>query len=287
MNSLYSFGGYQEQGELYVTLATGVTGLQLFVNNAEVDTSSMRGGQTYRVDISDLTVNGTNTVQVSAITPSSLEDAVTVSIPYPTVIEGTPADVGMDEEILGIIGDYIDAEVKYGFSGAQLAVVKDGKLVVSEAYGAVNGYNKDGSRIEEGDENYVPVTTDTLYDLASNTKMYSVNYALQYILTQGPNVYDISLDDPITKFFPEFDDEGKTIFKAGTSEEDQARILQWKSELTVRDILMHQAGFDPDPQYHNDQFNQVPEARTGGCPRPVLPGPRHHPHQGAGLSPDL
>jgi len=270
MNSLYSFGGYQEQGELYVTLATGVTGLQLFVNNAEVDTSSMRGGQTYRVDISDLTVNGTNTVQVSAITPSSLEDAVTVSIPYPTVIEGTPADVGMDEEILGIIGDYIDAEVKYGFSGAQLAVVKDGKLVVSEAYGAVNGYNKDGSRIEEGDENYVPVTTDTLYDLASNTKMYSVNYALQYILTQGPNVYDISLDDPITKFFPEFDDEGKTIFKAGTSEEDQARILQWKSELTVRDILMHQAGFDPDPQYHNDQFNQVTQKPEQGVDNPLF-----------------
>ena len=270
MNSLYSFDGYADQGELYVTLAAGVTSLRLFVNNAEVDTSAMKGGSTYKVDISDLTVNGTNTVQVSAITPSTLAGAVTVSIPYPTVITGLPSDVGMDDEILGVIDDFIASEVKYGFSGAQLAVVKDGKMVYSNAWGAVNGYNPNGTRIEEGDENYVPVTTDTLYDLASNTKMYSVNYALQYMLTQGSDVYDISLDDPITKFFPEFDDEGKTIFKKGTSTEDQAQILAWKSELTVRDILMHQAGFDPDPQYHNDQFNQVTQLPEQGVNNPLF-----------------
>ena len=269
MNSLYSFDGYADQGELYVTLAAGVTSLRLFVNNAEVDTSAMKGGSTYKVDISGLTVNGTNTVQVSAITPSTLAGAVTVSIPYPTVITGLPSDVGMDDGILGVIDDFIASEVKYGFSGAQLAVVKDGKMVYSNAWGAVNGYNPGGTRIEEGDENYVPVTTDTLYDLASNTKMYSVNYALQYMLTQGSDVYDISLDDPITKFFPEFDDEGKTIFK-GTSDEDQAQILQWKSELTVRDILMHQAGFDPDPQYHNDQFNQVTQLPEQGVDNPLF-----------------
>ena len=267
MNSLYSFDGYADQGELYVTLAAGVTSLRLFVNNAEVDTSAMKGGSTYKVDISDLTVNGTNTVQVSAITPSTLAGAVTVSIPYPTVITGLPSDVGMDDEILGVIDDFIASEVKYGFSGAQLAVVKDGKMVYSNAWGAVNGYNPKGTRIEEDDENYVPVTTDTLYDLASNTKMYSVNYALQYMLTQGTGVYDISLDDPITKFFPEFVDstieinyqydytgDGKADY-FGASDLETAKA--WKKELTVRDILMHQAGFAPDPQFHNDKFNQV------------------------------
>ena len=267
MNSLYSFDGYADQGELYVTLASGVTSLRLFVNNAEVDTSAMKGGSTYKVDISDLTVNGTNTVQVSAITPSTLAGAVTVSIPYPTVITGLPSDVGMDDEILGVIDDFIASEVKYGFSGAQLAVVKDGKMVYSNAWGAVNGYNPKGTRIEEDDENYVPVTTDTLYDLASNTKMYSVNYALQYMLTQGTGVYDISLDDPITKFFPEFVDstieinyqydytgDGKADY-FGASDLETAKA--WKKELTVRDILMHQAGFAPDPQFHNDKFNQV------------------------------
>lgn len=117
VNSLYSFDGYADQGELYVTLASGVTSLRLFVNNAEVDTSAMKGGSTYKVDISDLTVNGTNTVHVSAITPSTLEGAVTVSIPYPTVITGLPSDVGMDEGVLGIIDDFIASEVHYtGFA---------------------------------------------------------------------------------------------------------------------------------------------------------------------------
>lgn len=260
MNSLYSFDGYADQGELYVTLASGVTSLRLFVNNAEVDTSAMKGGSTYKVDISDLTVNGTNTVHVSAITPSTLEGAVTVSIPYPTVITGLPSDVGMDEGVLGIIDDFIASEVKYGFSGAQLAVVKDGKLVYSDAWGAVNGYNPDGTRIEEGDENYVPVTTDTLYDLASNTKMYSVNYALQYLVANSKNYNNFSINDPITKYFPDFVNstiEIKYDTANGTGAPDLETAKAWKAELTVADILQHQAGFAPDPQFHNDKFDQV------------------------------
>ena len=262
MNGLYSFTCFSGQGEIYVTPAAGVESFRLFVNNAEIDTSAMEAGSTWKVDISDVTVDGTNTVQVSAITPADIEDAVTVHVPYPTVIDGTPESVGMDQSTIDMISDLINAEVKYGFSGAQLAVIKNGRLVINEAYGAASGYRSDSSRIEEGDEDYVPVTTETLYDLASNTKMYSVNYALQYMLSHEG--YDIGLDDPITKFFPTFDDEGKTIFKEGTSAEDQAQIYAWKSQLTVRDILMHQAGFDPDPQYHNDQFNQVTQTPEAG-----------------------
>ncbi len=268
MNSLYSFTCFSGQGELYVTPEAEVSSFRLFVNNAEVNTEGMRAGSTYRLDISDLTVDGTNTIQVSAVTPASSK--VKINIPFPTVISGDPAEVGMDPEIVEMISDFIQAEVKYGFSGAQLAVIKDGKLVISEAYGALSGYRSDGSRILPEEDGYTSVTTDTLYDLASNTKMYSVNYALQYMLSHPEEGYDIALDDPIIKFFPEFDDVGKTVFKEGTSEEMKASIYQWKSELTVRDILMHQAGFDPDPQYHNDQFNQVTQLPEAGTKNPLF-----------------
>ena len=256
MNSLYSFDGYADQGELYVTLASGVTSLRLFVNNAEVDTSAMKGGSTYKVDISDLTVNGTNTVQVSAITPSTLEGAVTVSIPYPTVITGLPSDVGMDEGVLGIIDDFIVSEVKYGFSGAQLAVVKDGKLVYSNAWGTVNAYNPDGTPKADSPA----VTTDTLYDLASNTKMYATNYAIQYLVANSKNYNNFSINDPITKYFPDFVNstiEIKYDTANGTGAPDLETAKAWKAELTVADILQHQAGFAPDPQFHNDKFDQV------------------------------
>lgn len=266
MNSLISFTGFRDQGELYVSVASGVTSFRMFVNNEEVSTSSMQAGKTYQLDISNVAVDGTNTVQVTNILPAGLSKAVTVYAPYPTVIKGAPADVGMDDSTLNIINDFIKTEVKYGFSGAQLAVVKDGKLVMSEAYGLANGYNKDGTHIKEGDENYVSVTTDTLYDLASNTKMYSVNYALQYLVDKGK----IGLDDKITKFFPEFDDVGETIFKVGTTEEQKDDIYTWKSQLTIRDILMHQAGFDADPQYHNDKFNQVTQIADQNANNPLF-----------------
>lgn len=266
MNSLFSFTTFSGQGELYVTVAAGVQSFRMFVNNVEMDTGAMPAGGTYRIDISDITLDGTNTIQVTNIAPATLAEAVTVSIPYPTVISGNLADVGMDQDIVDLIGDYISAETKYGFSGAELAVIKEGRLVVNEAWGAANGYRPDGTRILPGDADYVPVTTDTLYDLASNTKMYSVNYALQYLYDQDK----VDLDAKITSFFPEFAQEGKTIFKAGTTEKQKAQILAWKAELTVRDILMHQAGFDPDPQYHNDQFNQVTQKPQQGVANPLF-----------------
>ena len=270
MNSLYSFTCFSGQGEIYVSPAEGVESFRLFVNNAEIDTSAMKAGSTWKVDISGVTVDGTNTIQVSAITPADIEDAVTVHVPYPTVIEGTPESVGMDQSTIDMISDLINAEVKYGFSGAQLAVIKNGKLVINEAYGAANGYRADSSRIEEGDEDYVPVTTDTLYDLASNTKMYAVNYALQYLVAQG----ELGLRDKIVDYFPNFAERDNIAFKTNFNDQpitdaDKDLIVSWKQQLTIQDILQHQAGFDPDPQFHNDQFNQDTQTPEAGVDNPL------------------
>ena len=40
---------------------------------------------------------------------------------------------------------------------------------------------------------------------------------------------------------------------------------QWKAELTLRDILRHQAGFPADPQYHNDSFDQCSQKTVPGA----------------------
>ena len=88
MNSLYSFTGFRGQGKLYITPGASVSGFRLFVNNAEVDTGAMKGGSTWEVDVSGLTVDGTNTIQVSLIRP--FNGSVQVNIPYPTVISGDP-----------------------------------------------------------------------------------------------------------------------------------------------------------------------------------------------------
>ena len=47
------------------------------------------------------------------------------------------------------------------------------------------------------------MTNDTLYDLASNTKMYTANYALQYLVTQGKANLDSRLVDLLGSAFVE------------------------------------------------------------------------------------
>lgn len=251
MNAMYSFDGYKEQGELYITVSSEVEEFELFVNNKKVDTKSMKDG-IYKIDISNLTVNGQNTIQVSNIQPTTLEKAVIVNIPYPKVIEGTLEEVGLSKEPFELIDKIITSDVKNGFTSAQLAVIKDGKLVYQNAWGNLNSYNQDGTRIENGTK----VTNDTMYDLASNTKMYSVAYGIQYLIDQGK----INLDDKIVDIIgQEFVDNTEEIrFSAWKDEYPGfAEIKNMKSQITVKNVLMHQAGFPDCGHYHNEFYDTV------------------------------
>ena len=123
-----------------------------------------------------------------------------IKVDYPTVIEGTPEEVGFSSEKLSFIDDLLNTEVEYGFPGGQLVIIKDGKMIKNTAYGYANSYNQDGTRIE----NPVASTTETLYDLASIPKMYATNYALQMLVSEGK----VNITDTIQSYFPEF--KGRT-----------------------------------------------------------------------------
>lgn len=263
MNGMYTFFGYSGQGTLYVCPAAGVTSFAFFVNNHSVDTSRMAGGGVWAVDISGLTVNGLNTLQVSCIQPAG--QTVQISIPYPTVIEGKPSDVGLSTSVLNAIDAIVAADVAHGFTSAQMAVIKDGRMVYRNAWGTVNAYNPDGTPKTDSPA----VTNDTLYDLASNTKMYSVNYALQYLVTNN----QISLDARIADLLGSaFVDSTIDITFNGYENPGLATVKQWKSQLTIRDVLRHQAGFPADPQYHNDAFDQTTQKAAPGVPNVLYSG---------------
>ena len=263
MNGMYTFFGYSGQGTLYVCPAAGVTSFAFFVNNYSVDTSRMAGGGVWAVDISGLTVNGLNTLQVSCIQPAG--QTVQISIPYPTVIEGKPSDVGLSTSVLNAIDAIVAADVAHGFTSAQMAVIKDGRMIYRNAWGTVNAYNPDGTPKTDSPA----VTNDTLYDLASNTKMYSVNYALQYLVTNN----QISLDARIADLLGStFVDSTIDVTFNGYENPGLATVKQWKSQLTIRDVLRHQAGFPADPQYHNDAFDQTTQKAAPGVPNVLYSG---------------
>ena len=64
--------------------------------------------------------------------------------------------------------------------------------------------------------------------------MYAVNYAIQKLVFEGK----LNIDKTVSSFIPEFKD-------------NETDTIKGKNTLTVRQILMHSAGFPADPQYHN------------------------------------
>ena len=263
LNSMFTFQHYSGQGTLYVAPEAGVASFALFVNNKPINTAQMAGGGVYAVDISGCTLNGDNTIQVSAVQPAG--KTVQVSIPYPVVIEGTPEQVGLDRDVLEALEQLIQSDVDNGFPSAQMAVVKNGRLVYQNAWGRVNAYLPDGTPNTASPA----VTNDTLYDLASNSKMYTANYALQLLVTQGK----IDLDSRIVDLLGQsFVDDTIDITFSGYENPGLEVNKQWKSELTLRDILRHQAGFPADPQYHNDAFDQHTQKPAAGVANQLFSG---------------
>jgi uncharacterized protein YbbC (DUF1343 family)/CubicO group peptidase (beta-lactamase class C family) len=68
-----------------------------------------------------------------------------------------------------------------------------------------------------------PMSVDTIFDLASLTKVIATTTAVMQLFEQGK----IRLNDPVVKYIPEFGQNGK-------------------ADITVRDLLTHYSGLEPD-----------------------------------------
>lgn len=146
----------------------------------------------------------------------------------------SPEEAGFSSAALKKIDRMIEKDISRGFPGAALIIIKDGMIVKEEAYGY--------SKIYEGAERLKKpekMKKDTLFDLASNTKMYAVNFALQQLVAEGK----IRLEDRVQTYIPEFKDQDSDVIKG-------------KDSLRIVDILHHTAGFPADPQYHNPKVSK-------------------------------
>lgn len=259
MNGMFSFRFYHGQGTVYLDVAEGVTGFRLYVNGVRCDTSGVAGG-IWSADISAAAVDGVNTLQITNIRPGDIEKAVTVYIPYPAVLPGDAREEGINPEALRLIGDIVESDIAHGFTSAQLAVVKNGRLVVDEAWGRANSYNPDGSRKTDA----TPVTSDTLYDLASVSKMFATEYAIQKLVTDGL----LDVDTPVVEILGDAFAEN-TIYIAYTGVDDLPDLetqKAWKRGLTVRDLLCHEAGFPALPNYNDPDYDFASQQRgLPGC----------------------
>ena len=235
MNSMVSFEGRHGQGSLYIVPSDNVGSFSVYINDHPVDTTDMEPGAVYEIDFSGAAIDGINTIQVTDILPAEEDRKVEVYIPYPTVLEGTLEEAGISEQSVGLISDLIESDIAHGFTSAQLSIIRNGRLVYENAWGSLNSYNQDGTPIPE--EERKPVTTDTLYDLASVTKMFGVNYALQKLVTDG----DLDLDARVSDYLgPQFYEDTIEINYEKRENPGIEVQKEWKKSLTLRDLLRHQ-----------------------------------------------
>src|SRR5712664_1246488 len=77
----------------------------------------------------------------------------------------------------------------------------------------------------------VPMTVDTIFDLASLTKAVATTSAVMKLVEQGK----IRLNDPVARYIPEF---------AGPSDQGETRggKKEGKDQVTLRHLLTHTAG---------------------------------------------
>lgn len=100
-NSMYSFWGYHGQGKLHLTLSDNVESFSMYINGKCIDTTMAVGGRDYVLDMSEVAVNGENTVQISNILPYESGASVTLRIPYPVIVSGTPEEEGINSWLRG------------------------------------------------------------------------------------------------------------------------------------------------------------------------------------------
>ncbi len=125
--------------------------------------------------------------------------------------------------------------------GLQIALIRDGKIVWSGAFGVTNAVSRE------------PVTSETIFEAASLTKPFFAYLAMK-LVDEGV----LNLDTPIVTYVPR-----DTIEKAmGHSLDLEGFRRDWFEKITPRHVLSHSSGLP-----HGE----------GGTPYPILfePGTRY------------
>ncbi len=123
-----------------------------------------------------------------------------------------PRAAGFSPERLDSLREILQQAIgNRAFPAAQIAVIKDGILAYREAFGM---YTYDPSAR--------PIDDETIFDLASVSKVIGTTTAVMKLFDQG----SIRLDDSVSKFLPQFS-------------------VGPKSAITIRHLITHRAGFPP------------------------------------------
>jgi len=134
----------------------------------------------------------------------------------------------------GIVMDAIHSQE---IPGAVLLVWHNGHVIYRKAF----GYRSLEPRRE-------PMTVDTIFDLASLTKVIATNTAVMQLVERGK----VRVNDPVAKYLPEFAANGK-------------------EDISIRDLLTHYSGLPPDLDLTKEWRGKDSAYQMAFAEKPVFP----------------
>lgn len=216
VNDRAVFKSYQGRGDIFIDNQDAVSA-DIFVNGEKLNIAEpLQAYNSYHYSLKKRTQNGNNTFKVENILPAGA--SLNITIPYPHLENETQQNKQRFSKVDALINDDVDK----GFPGAVLVVVNNGKIIKNTAYGYARKFADGGEPLKTP----VKMTTETLFDIASNTKMFATNFALMKLVSERK--VDISL--PINHYLPSYRGGGRDL-------------------RTIKDIITHHAGYAPEVKF--------------------------------------
>lgn len=157
----------------------------------------------------------------------------------PVLTEASPESVGISSERLSRIDKMCEEEVAKGnLPGIVSLVVRNGKIVHWKAYGMAD--NQSARKLKR----------DDIFRIASQSKAIT-STAVMMLWEEGK----FQLDDPVSKFIPEFKDP--QVLKIFRYTDTTYSTTPAKSEITIRHLLTHTSGIGYGVIDGNEQIRMI------------------------------
>jgi CubicO group peptidase (beta-lactamase class C family) len=170
----------------------------------------------------------------SLVCPAFVGRGIVEAAP-PKLASAAPADVGLDADHLKFIDVEVAREIDAGkLPGCVVLISRQGRVAFLKAYGQKQILPE-----------RAPMTTDTLFDLASITKPVATATSIMVLVQRGR----LQIRDRVAAHLPEFGQNGK-------------------DKITVLQLLTHQSGLIPDNDLddyaggHDRAFERIFALRT-------------------------
>lgn len=226
VNNRHAFIMQKGQGNIRITSNRDVSA-DIFINEQALNLPDIfTAEREYAYSLQRRTHDGINILRVDNVQPS--DGQIRIQIDYPKLTSrATQSD-------FTAVNNLIQEEVERGFPGAVLLIAQNGNILHHKAYGTANKKQN------------IPIQTNTLFDLASNTKIYATVFAIMHLVETG----QLNLDATVQSYLPEYTGAGREFRK-------------------IIDLLQHSSGYAPSIPFYAEEklakldlpglFSQHPE----------------------------